>query len=246
MWTESLDRRQIIKRALNEETSIDPSEDASQMQLLLGHVEAALDGHDGAKVTVDGDGNPDRLTLSAFITLPPPLMPLQWFMRLEKAPQALFTTQFVLPTLNVCYSARFQVNSLLQHLKEKDHVINKLTDKLQADGTDLVRVFPGASTGKLGSKLSSRSVAAKSVKGLAEFDEDQWRHQVTTTDETKSDINELLSSVFASDLVNVHEICQKASSQACWELPDSHNSAEFDKGNDFQARIYGLQCRHIY
>lgn len=203
MWTETLDRRQIIKRALNIETSIDPSEDASQMQLLLRHVRESLEGRNDTTIAVHGDGKSDKLTLSASINLPSPLLPLQWPIHLVKASEAAFTNQFVLPSIRLIHSVKAQVKSLLQHIKEKDHVIDKLIDKMQSDGTDLGRIFPGAPVGKAGSKLMSREAAAKSVKGLGNFDEAQWRHRLKTTNETVSGIDDLVSSVFTSGLIDM-------------------------------------------
>ena len=42
VWSESLDRRQIIRRALNEDTSIDPSQDSTQLKILLDKIKAGL------------------------------------------------------------------------------------------------------------------------------------------------------------------------------------------------------------
>lgn len=259
MWTETLDRKQIIKRALNIETSIDPSEDASQMQLLLRHVRESLEGRDDTTVTVHGDGNSDKLTLSASIALPSPLLPLKWPMHLVRASEAAFTNQFVLPCLRLCHSAQSQVNSLLLQLKEKDHVMDKLTDKMQSDGTDLGRIFPGAPAGKSGSKMKSREVAAKSVKGLGEFDEYQWRRRLTSTNGIVSSIDDLVSSVFASDLIDVRDFSQNFGDPKGWRrlasnekssthkpskaftqspslgIPQQKPPPEPNTGNDFQA-----------
>lgn len=199
LWTETLDRRQVIKRALNLETSIDPSEDGSQMQLLLRRIREAFEGREGTSITINGEGDSDKLILTACITLPSPLLPLEWPITCIRASQSAFTTQFVLPSLALCSLASAQVTSLLQHLKDKEYVINKLVDKIQSDGTDLSKIFPGVPLSKAGSKVNARGVAAKSVRGLAEFDEIQWRSRLASGNDTSSDINDLVSSVFGSD-----------------------------------------------
>lgn len=226
MWTETLDRKQIIKRALNIETSIDPSEDASQMQLLLRHVRDSLEGRNDTTIFVHGDGNSDKLTLSASINLPSPLLPLKWPIHLIRVSEAAFTNQFVLPSIRLVHSLKAQVNSLLQHIKEKDHVIDKLIDKMQSDGTDLGRIFPGAPVGKAGSRLKSREAAAKVVKGLGDFDENQWRRRLMATNETVSSIDHLVSSVFASDLIDMRDFSQNVGDPTGWRIsvPDEKTS----------------------
>ena len=206
LWTETLDRRQIVKRALNLETSIDPSEDAQQMQLLLRHVRGALEGLDHTAVNVHGKGDADKLTLAATIALPSPLPPLDWPIQCIKASQAEFTAEFVVPCLHSCSLAKLQVKSLLQHMKEKEHVLGKLTDKIQSDGTDLGSIFPGAPRGKAGSRLNAREIAAKSVRGLAEFEESQWQCQFAASSAVSSNIDDLLSSVFGSDATGTRDI----------------------------------------
>ena len=205
LWTETLDRRQIVKRALNLETSIDPSEDAHQMQLLLRHVREALEGLDHTAVTVHGKGDADKLTLAASIALPSPLPPLEWPIHCIKASQAEFTTEFVLPCLHSCSLAKLQVKSLLQHMKDKEHVFGKLIDKIQSDGTDLGSIFPGAPRGKVGSRPNAREIAAKSVRGLAEFEESQWQRQFAASSAV-SNIDDLLSSVFGSDAIGMQDM----------------------------------------
>lgn len=241
MWTETLDRKQIIKRALNIETSIDPSEDASQMQLLLRHVRESLEGRDDTTITVHRDGNSAKLTLSASISLPSPLLPLIWPMHLIRASEAAFTNQFVLPSLSLCHLAKAQVNSLLQHIKEKDHAINKLTDKMQSDGSDLGRIFPGAPAGKLGSKFKSRETAAKSVKGLGEFDEDQWRRRLMATNGTMSSIEDLVSSVFASDLIDVQDFSRNIGDPTGWRTTTSDGKPSTHKPLKASMQSPGLQ-----
>ncbi|KAL8824210.1 MAG: hypothetical protein Q9191_005218 [Dirinaria sp. TL-2023a] len=202
IWAESLGRKQIIKRALNLNTSIDPSEDATQMQLLLRHVREALEGREGTSMIVSANDEPEELNLNVCVALPSPLSPLEWPLHMEKASPSVFTEQFVLPALGKCSLAQAQVASLLQHLKEKDHVISKLTEKILSDGSDLSRLFPGASTVRIGSKLNAREALGKSVKGLSDFDENHWRHHSSSAPAANRNVGTLLSSVFESDLAS--------------------------------------------
>ena len=198
IWLESLDRKQIIKRALNLNTSIDPSEDATQMQLLLRYVRESLEGHEGTNLVISADHKSDELDLTVSVVLPSPLLPFEWPLTMNKASPSVFHAQFVLPTLGLCSLAQAQVASLLQHLKEKDHVINKLTQRLQSEGSDLSRIFPGVSTTRNGSKPQARGAESKTVKGLSEFNEDHWRRQFSSIQDAKSDVGAVLSSIFGS------------------------------------------------
>ena len=247
LWTENLSRRQIIKRALNLETSIDPSEDASQMRLLLQHIQGAFDGREDATVTMHGDSASDELTLNASIPLPSPLPPLEWPVHCTKASQGDFATQFVLPSLALCCIAKAQVLSLLQQLKEKENVINKLIDKMQSDGTDLGRIFPGVPSSRGGTKANVRAIAAKSVRGLAEFDENQWRVRFESESEAATDIDKLLGSLFrpASLAVPQHPSQNPMPSESSrrWASRDDHYSNSSKKSPQSPPKPQRLQTR---
>ena len=214
LWTTSSDRRQIIKQALNSNTSIDPSEDASQMQLLLRHIKGSLEGGEGTVVTVHGEDKSDKMTLDASITLPSPLPPLEWSLHLAKASQATFTSYFVLPILNQFSFARTQVKSLMQQLREKDHIIDRLIDRMQTDGTDLGKVFPGIQTSRNGSKLNSRESAAKSVKGLAEFDQKIWLQGCASNHKGINSVDDMLASVLEGDAIDSPGFSQSSADRA--------------------------------
>lgn len=217
MWVETLERKQIVKRALNLETSIDPSEDKSQMQLLLRHVRESLEGHEDTGITIEGEGDADKLVLTSLITLPSPLLPLEWPFHLAKASQATFTSHFVLPSLSLFSVSKTQITSLLQHLKEKDNVINKLTDRIHSEGGDLGKIFPAVPSSRAGAKHNAKETAAKSVKGLANFDEKRWRSQVSSTKETDSnDVNALIATVFDAGDVDMHVFRQSAGGSEWW------------------------------
>ena len=225
IWTESLDRKQIIKRALNLNTSIDPSEDASQMQLLLRYVRESLEGHKGTNVIISASDQPEELEITVSVALPSPLLPFEWPLSFKKASPSVFTEEFVLPTLRLYSFAQAQVASLLQHLKEKDHVIGKLTEKILSDGGDLSRLFPGASTARTGSKLDAREATGKSVKGLSDFDENHWRHHVNSTHLANDNVGTLLSSIFVSNSAFSQEPDLSLNDGDPWRRHLDHNKA---------------------
>ncbi|EHL02162.1 hypothetical protein M7I_1756 [Glarea lozoyensis 74030] len=92
--------------------------------------------------------------------------------------------------------------SLIEVLKEKDHVIQKLLDKLEGQGTELGELFPQAA-GKAGRKIDRRK-AEERVRGLALFDIDAWRseNQIGAFHDTQT----LLSKVFQGDANQVPEV----------------------------------------
>lgn len=216
IWTESLDRKQIIRRALDLSTSIDPSENGSQLRLLLGHVERSFEGLVGTSLSLRGEDSSSKLLLNISVELPTPLAPLEWPLHMVQTSQDLLTSHFVLPCLSQVVSLRDQINSLLQHLREKDNVIRKLTDKMQSDGTELSRVFPGVASARGGSRLSAREALSKSVKGMAEFDQQEWRKYTFANSNAPDSIYELVKSVFPSDHGDVQVPSEAKDGQTHW------------------------------
>lgn len=199
IWTESLDRRQILRRAFNVDTSIDPSEDSTQMRLFLNSIANALRQHPGTRVNLDESNDIKQLTLHTSTPLPHPLQPLDWSITLMLAPQYTFASEFVLPLLSQQLTAKVEKTSLLQQLKEKDNVISKLIEKLNGDGVDLRKVFPGALSSKSGIGPTARGVVAKSIKGLREFDQDQWESQLVKENGISRDVGSFLPEIFNND-----------------------------------------------
>lgn len=197
IWTESLDRRQIIQRALNVDTSIDPSEDASQLRLLLQSIQDALVQRSGTAVDFLRSDDPKQLVLQTSTSLPGPLKPLEWRMTLHSAPQSTLTAEFTMSLLSQQSIAKAEKASLLQQLRYKDNVISKLIEKMQSDGVDLSRVFPASVPGRFG--INPRQILGKSVKGLAEFDLQEWQSRMIKDYKTLEELRDLISNTFDAD-----------------------------------------------
>src|SRR5439155_22548586 len=118
--------KQIIKRGLEEDTSIYPSEDASQLKILLDKVRIAIQGAEGTFLELLPREEGDGLVVKANVTLPPPLKPLIWPIYLEPSAQELLTEMLVLPMLGYHLALRDGVESLVGQVKSKDRVIDKL------------------------------------------------------------------------------------------------------------------------
>lgn len=196
VWTETLERRDIVKKALNLDTSIDPSEDSGQFRLLLRKLQDALEGQEGSHLSLSRRIKSDELVLHTVTKLPPPWEPLKWPFHLAHANAELLTTELLLPCLSQQFVVNAQVESLLHILKEKENVLSKLADKIIFDGVDFANLFPGALGSRAGMKLS-RAQAGKFVKGLSEFDETEWRNNLSASLISTSSLRDIVPQVFA-------------------------------------------------
>lgn len=193
VWTEYLDKRGIIRRAAETGSSVDPAEDDSQFYILLEKVKNALTYGPDTSLEVCNVHDSDSLRLYTSSPLPTPLPPLRWELRLEHVPTAAIEEELVLPTLTTAHHYKQQIQQLKTHLKDKDHVIARLADKLELSNTDLTTVFPGVSNIKLSRKKSQRSQLARHVQGLEEFDEKAWEeHQGARLGDSKESLSTIL------------------------------------------------------
>jgi len=216
IWTEVLDRRAIIRRSLNENTSIDPSEDAEQLKVFLHKIQLGVEAKGGTTLALSVKANGDRATIILSITakLPKPLESLKWPIYLSPGPQSLLMYHLTIPLLQAQNTRMKEMAGLAEVLRDKDHVIQKLVDKLQAQGTELGHIFPGAA-GKGGRKIS-RALAEERVKGLGAFDMEAWRKAMGSgeTEDTMILVRDVFghesSSVFkiggSSQVFNVSDI----------------------------------------
>ncbi|KAL1652035.1 hypothetical protein SLS58_000159 [Diplodia intermedia] len=186
IWKENMDRKSIFKRALLEETPIDPTEDAAQTRLLLDHIRNAIEGRAGTRrqLTKNID-DPQALSLHLTASLPGSLGDLEWMVHCKRLPSASLQHHLISPLISMAHDHMQQVDDLIARLGAKDHVITKLLDRLEGSGTDVTSVFPGA-TGARGSKhLTPREQAARQVQGLGSFDSKQWRQSHSARQNTR-------------------------------------------------------------
>jgi hypothetical protein len=218
IWSESLDRPGIIRRSREEHASIDPS-DGEQMQIFLDKLKL---GFAGAKdttlaLTIAADADRPSLLLNITVKLPGGLAPLQWPIQLSAAPQSLMTSHFTIPLLRAQHDRVQDIESLAEVVKEKDHVIQRLLDKLERQGTELGQIFPQAA-GRVGRKVN-RKQAEERVKGLGLFNVDAWRK--TRDREALRDVAGLVGDVFAGDSTKAFEIeisnSTSEESESWWE-----------------------------
>ncbi|KAH6633889.1 XRCC4-like factor-domain-containing protein [Chaetomium sp. MPI-SDFR-AT-0129] len=200
VWTESMDRRPIIKRGMVEDTSIDPSDGPDQIRKMLELLRAAFDSsdpeHGNTSLTLAPGDGADALVIHVTCQLPKPLKPFKWPMHLARGSQSAVTSQLVLPLIQAHEARTREIDQLVGLLREKDAVINRLVDKLEATGTGLDHVFNALS----GKRNVSRATAGDRVKGLGTFSESEFRNkaaELRPISET-SDVSALLGSAFGA------------------------------------------------
>lgn len=174
VWEETMERKPIVKRGLVEDTSIDPSDSPDQLRRMLELIRAAFDPADDEHANTSlniGSDKDGALLIHVTCVLPKPLKPFRWPMQLLKLPPAALATKLVLPMV-MAHEARVRdAENLMAALREKDAVINKLVDKLDATGIGLEHVFNTLP----GKRKTSRSAAEERVKCLAPFREAEFQ-----------------------------------------------------------------------
>ena len=217
IWEETLDRKRIVQRAFAIDTSIDPSEDAGQMWLLLSSIKKALDAGFGTDIELSASDSGAQLSLKSSTPLPASLPPLRWNLFLQRCLQSMVTTKLVIPLLANHITAKAEETSLLQQLRDKDNIISKLINQMQAEGSDMSKVFPGTVSVRKSNKLNVRQVIGKSVKGVAEFDESLWRIRLSQETSVPTDLRELLSKASPIDAAEASQSIFIPDVDAWWD-----------------------------
>ncbi|KAK2020690.1 XLF-domain-containing protein [Colletotrichum zoysiae] len=217
IWVESLDRKAIYKRSLNESTSIDPTDSDSNMRAFLSKIRSVFDtshqDHAEASLSLStipsNEAGPGGLTLSIVCKLEN-TKPLEWPMYLQKCPQSQLASELVVPLAQAHKTGRRQINSLKDIIRQKDAIITRLLDKLEATGTRLENVFNVLSA----KQKPTRKMAEDKVKGLAPFRSEDWMSQLDG--EYQEDMSSLVQSVFGADGLEYRR------------NPDVHDAASLD------------------
>lgn len=186
-------------RGWSENTTIDPSDTADNMAKFLSCLKTALDstqtGHQETSLRLSpaksSDAGDDGLTINVKCPLRG-FGPLEWPIYLKKMPSSAIASDLVLPLIQAHYDRKREVISLIQTINDKDAVLAKLTDKLDAMGTGLEHVFTALS----GRKKASRSSAEDRVKGLAAFSEREWKKALGVEDIGPNKVSDLVDTVF--------------------------------------------------
>ncbi|KKK24312.1 hypothetical protein ARAM_007307 [Aspergillus rambellii] len=174
IWSESLNRRAILIRAEEDDTTIDPSEDLDQFKVLLQKIGDALNNDPESTTTLDHKTPGNALELNITSKLPAPLKPLEWTLSLSREAQNSTTTHLLLPFLKAEADRESRQQTLIEELHKKDWALGKLFDKIEGMGIDLSTIFPGTSGLRGARKGTLLEQATKLIKGVAPFDEQAW------------------------------------------------------------------------
>lgn len=197
VWGESLKRVDVLRRATETGSSIDPSEDEAQYSILLDKIKSAISHEQDTAINIYQATGTESLVLRTSSPLPAPLPPLEWQLQLERMPRDVIENEVVSPLLMQAHRRKRQIQELIAEIKDKDHVIARLTDKFESSNTDLTTVFPGVSNVKVSRKRSQRSQLARHVKGLTEFDEQAWKDQHASLPDNAKVKSDFLVEMFA-------------------------------------------------
>lgn len=174
LWTAlNTSREELKEEAARTRCAIDPTEDEEQYEVLVSKLEEAMSGREDARVRLVGNGEastPLRFGIETSIRLPPPLNTLDWTFRVVRQEPSVLTRELILPALCVVDASLRREEELRRKIREKDHVIGRLLDKIEGSGIDLSMVFPGFTGARKG--LSARQ-AARVVPGIEAFREEK-------------------------------------------------------------------------
>ncbi|KAI1338704.1 XLF-domain-containing protein [Xylariaceae sp. FL0016] len=201
IWVESLDRKGILLRSLQEETSIDLSDPADPEQwtvffskLKSTFIPASSEDRRLTSFSLSASSTASAepgLILRVRCVLPKPLEPLDWPFHLQKCNPASLASELVLPLVQAHHDKMQEEADLIDRLKDKDAVIAKLVDKLAVVGHGLENVFNVS-----GRLKTTRAAIEEKVSGLARFDEKEWRSTQNNAHDKYRDMSTLIQGAF--------------------------------------------------
>ncbi|OCL05524.1 XLF-domain-containing protein [Glonium stellatum] len=226
IWSEELESRDIVKRAIKDDTAIDPYQNASQLPILLDKIASSLKGTVGTKYRIV-QTQTDTLHLQTTTPLPPPLDALQWNFHLKLLNSDTLKHEFVLPLLASSFIQNQQIADLISHLKDKDNVISKLLDQLESNGVSLSMVFPSAGGMKVTKRATLRQQAARYVNGLGAFDEVQWRASPKQPEMRNMPVfRDLMNDIFSNSDISMLGNLNMEGASGSWWTSVEHPSGE--------------------
>jgi len=231
IWSEELESRDIIRRAIKDDTAIDPYQNASQLPILLDKIASSVKGIQGTKRRIV-ETQTDALLLQTTTPLPPPLEALHWNIHLKLLTSDVLKKEFVFPLLASSFIQNQQIADLISHLRDKDNVISKLLDQLESNNVDLSTVFPSVSGVRPAKKATLRQQAARYVSGLGAFDEGQWRVSPKKPETRSVPIfGDLMSGVLSNSDISVLETLNVEGTSGSWwtSLEDPSDEASSAK-----------------
>lgn len=182
IWETSPDKYDILAAAARQHTSIDPSISSTQFDLLLSKIRKSLSG--GRNSIARGNvRSTQSLSLRTTFDMPGGLRPLEWTFNLEPQATAELAERILRPSLHEVSVSHNKISSLLKVIRDKDHVITRLSERLASSDTDLSLVFPGiAGFASRRGRHVSVADAKRHVPGMTVFEEKPWAKQFANDD----------------------------------------------------------------
>lgn len=195
----------IVTTAGDQHVSIDPSESEEQMNVLLDKIASSLREGTNKLAKQAANSSEERvLLLKTGINLPKPLRPLEWTFALLPQSASELAAQILRPTLHELSKLQSKLESLLSIVKEKDHVIERLLDRVAEKGVDLSLIFPTLTgTARRGEGVKIED-AKKNIPGLRPFDRRTWEKGVVPDEKVDIDCTGVTELVKGCEKCFVH------------------------------------------
>ncbi|KAJ9662777.1 hypothetical protein H2198_001226 [Neophaeococcomyces mojaviensis] len=174
LWRARSNVEGICAYAKDNRTSIDPSESKSQFKVLLHKLEQSLSGGTNALHRDDDDSENESVVLKTTIKLPRPLQPLEWQFNLKPEGAGEMAEHILRPSLHEASESKKKLDSLFDIIKQKDHIISKLLERLENSSVDLSLIFPRITSLKSRKGIVTTKDAQAQVPGLAPFKRSSW------------------------------------------------------------------------
>jgi XLF-Cernunnos, XRcc4-like factor, NHEJ component len=185
LWRSTLSPEDIISVAAEHRASIDPSESDEQMSIFQTKLGFALEGGKNKLTKAPStESENGTLLLRTNLDLPKPLKPLEWIFTLATESAAELAEYILRPTLHHLSTTQGKLELLIGVIKEKDHVIEKLLDRVADKGTDMSMIFPKLTgISKRGAGGVKVEDAKKLVPGMQRFSREEWEKDVESRKE---------------------------------------------------------------
>lgn len=198
VWTEELSKRDIINRARQDETSINPSEDNNQFKIIMQKIRGAVDGDDDTSLSISSNSAAKELEIRLTSELPKPLHAFHWRLRPVRSQDATVSSELIIPLIRSSYVQYQRVEELSRLLADKDLAISKMLDKVESVGVDLDSIFPKMSATRTTKRDKYREIIAKNVRGMAPFEKSKWLGAFPDRGEDPPGFRELVKDAFAA------------------------------------------------
>ena len=177
IWNLSFDRQRVVEIAREQSCSIDPSESVTQLRTLFRKLkQSLLEGQNdiGHSEHLYEEETRGCLSVRTRLKLPAPLKLLQWTFYLPQRDTVALAESVTFPLLREATAMKQQMETLYLVIRDKDHVLSKLLDKIDNSATDLSLIFPGITGMKSRKHRIDVAEASKHVPGMAPFDRTSW------------------------------------------------------------------------